>query len=676
MDNLSDELIDSIFEEVGIDNKTIDQLFKKIYKSLKRVVKSEDDDLLFSNNPRSPLIRKLIRKYYTEEQLRTAVYNNTKRVPGNLSKEDKMMQMYDTLELFDYQCPYSGTLLMGGEEKIHLDHIIPVNLGGPTDDWNCLPICGSCNISKSDRHLLDWWDEKHSEVDEYRLVKIYEYMISKLSHKNDVKFITSLTDEQINQNSVIDKNESISRLDVFTFLFQLKQHIEENRNFIFHPGTQFESVEDKEAAINNKLTQLNENLIELFESNKKRKNVQTDIELLNQQKDLILYLKKLNIYEHYRLANTFFEELILMISQGVSDEDIVEFCNINSHGFEYKVQVLKAWLNQHPDKSLADIELADIYEDAEDERYSGEKIGSFISGFRKQYNKRNDVNKNKKLKPLNDEQVKCLEEMGMIWVKFSDKEKIDLLIEWYNDPENRKNNKTLKDIKQNDVYKGVEIGVIISVLRQKHNIKLGIDSRRKELSDEHTRILEDMGMVWDALSFDVKTDILVKWYNDPINRQRNRTLKDVKRRDVYKDVQIGRLLIRLREKREKGLLDDEQIRFLDSMGMIWSDEEKRMERFLKRIQYLTLWYEEHKDKGLDLSNIKKNDVYQGKAIGKTIANLRRDYKARDWTEEECKEGKATPLLDEEVRILERMGIVWHKNISKNWTGNEDSVMAI
>ena len=83
MDNLSDELIDSIFEEVGVDNKTIDQLFKKIYKSLKRLGKSKDDDLLFSNNPQSPLIRKLIRKYYTEEQLRTVIYHNIKRNATN-----------------------------------------------------------------------------------------------------------------------------------------------------------------------------------------------------------------------------------------------------------------------------------------------------------------------------------------------------------------------------------------------------------------------------------------------------------------------------------------------------------------------------------------------------------------------------------------------------------------
>lgn len=40
------------------------------------------------------------------------------------------------------------------------DHIIPTSRGGPQGAQNYLPLCRSCNSSKSDTDLFTWWRQK------------------------------------------------------------------------------------------------------------------------------------------------------------------------------------------------------------------------------------------------------------------------------------------------------------------------------------------------------------------------------------------------------------------------------------------------------------------------------------------------------------------------------------
>lgn len=41
---------------------------------------------------------------------------------------------------------------------LHIDHIIPVKHGGPSDSWNLALACKSCNSSKGDKTLDEWVD--------------------------------------------------------------------------------------------------------------------------------------------------------------------------------------------------------------------------------------------------------------------------------------------------------------------------------------------------------------------------------------------------------------------------------------------------------------------------------------------------------------------------------------
>lgn len=48
----------------------------------------------------------------------------------------------------------------------HLDHIIPVSDGGPTEAWNLMPACSECNTSKAAKPLHQWLETQPSWLQE------------------------------------------------------------------------------------------------------------------------------------------------------------------------------------------------------------------------------------------------------------------------------------------------------------------------------------------------------------------------------------------------------------------------------------------------------------------------------------------------------------------------------
>ncbi len=58
-----------------------------------------------------------------------------------------------------------------GNESNSFDHLIPRNLGGPDSPNNLVKSCMSCNSSKGDRDLIDWW-VNHQRRDKDNLPRI------------------------------------------------------------------------------------------------------------------------------------------------------------------------------------------------------------------------------------------------------------------------------------------------------------------------------------------------------------------------------------------------------------------------------------------------------------------------------------------------------------------------
>lgn len=57
------------------------------------------------------------------------------------------------LDRFRHRCAYCEASLRDG---YHVDHVVPVSLGGPNGIGNLVPACSSCNSSKSNWLLSEW----------------------------------------------------------------------------------------------------------------------------------------------------------------------------------------------------------------------------------------------------------------------------------------------------------------------------------------------------------------------------------------------------------------------------------------------------------------------------------------------------------------------------------------
>lgn len=58
-------------------------------------------------------------------------------------------------KIYDSPCVFCGS-----KERIELDHIIPIARGGQHSEGNLQPLCKSCNSSKSDKTMTEWYKMK------------------------------------------------------------------------------------------------------------------------------------------------------------------------------------------------------------------------------------------------------------------------------------------------------------------------------------------------------------------------------------------------------------------------------------------------------------------------------------------------------------------------------------
>ena len=205
--------------------------------------------------------------------------------------------------------------------------------------------------------------------------------------------------------------------------------------------------------------------------------------------------------------------------------------------FKDRITPLVAYYNEFG--TIANIKQSDIY------KYQGKdmKIGSLINNLRQEY-------KNGK---LTQEELDLLNSMGMVWRVLEFDDRMAPLIAYYNEFG------TIANIKQKDVYnyegKFIKIGILIAVFRQQH--KKGL------LNEDTIKFLNNMGMSW---SYD-RMEPLKAYYKE------FGTISSINASAVYyfadKDVKIGELISSLRQEYKKGILNNETIELLNSMGMIW-----------------------------------------------------------------------------------------------------------
>lgn len=56
---------------------------------------------------------------------------------------------FEILRRCNFACYYCGIPAAMGVKQLHIDHVIPVALGGTNDPWNLVAACWDCNAGKT-----------------------------------------------------------------------------------------------------------------------------------------------------------------------------------------------------------------------------------------------------------------------------------------------------------------------------------------------------------------------------------------------------------------------------------------------------------------------------------------------------------------------------------------------
>ncbi|MGI0083110.1 MAG: HNH endonuclease [Nitrosopumilaceae archaeon] len=118
----------------------------------------------------------------------TKLKNNQMKISDFSEDEDEEMMM-------ERECVYCGA-----KENLSIDHIIPISKGGPNVASNKVLSCKSCNSSKRDKDIFEWYYivKKEQEIPKHvwskylKLVWQFHVMNLSLSRQKGSSYIHSL----------------------------------------------------------------------------------------------------------------------------------------------------------------------------------------------------------------------------------------------------------------------------------------------------------------------------------------------------------------------------------------------------------------------------------------------------------------------------------------------------
>ena len=98
--------------------------------------------------------------------------SNQKRrsLERNLASTFTTDQWQQCLAHFNHQCAYCGS-----KESLEQEHVVPVSVGGHYTADNIIPACKSCNSSKNNKIMQDWFTQ-HENYSVERMANILKYV--------------------------------------------------------------------------------------------------------------------------------------------------------------------------------------------------------------------------------------------------------------------------------------------------------------------------------------------------------------------------------------------------------------------------------------------------------------------------------------------------------------------
>lgn len=120
--------------------------------------------------------REKINKTYSEYKKKNRDYFNVcnqkrRSRQKKLAASFTLKDWQDALKSFNHSCAYCGSTA-----EIQQEHYIPVASGGAYTKDNIIPACATCNMSKNDKNIIEWYKTKSYYAGE-RMDKIIGHLI-------------------------------------------------------------------------------------------------------------------------------------------------------------------------------------------------------------------------------------------------------------------------------------------------------------------------------------------------------------------------------------------------------------------------------------------------------------------------------------------------------------------
>ncbi len=226
----------------------------------------------------------------------------------------------------------------------------------------------------------------------------------------------------------------------------------------------------------------------------------------------------------------------------------------------------------------------------------------------------------------------------------------------------------LRIVQTYQTEEGIALGAWIANQRLAYKNRTIPKEKRKvtlnPLSDEQVKLLETIGMEWD-----LKKEPQKRWMRNyekakehypqhgHLRIPQTYCTKDgtslgawiYNQRLAYKNRTIPK------EERKNGVapLSDEQVQLLETIGMEWDLKKEPQKRWMQNYEKAKEYYHHHDNLLVPASYICED----GTKLGRWITVQRLAYKNKTISKEERKNSYA-PLTDEQVKMLENIGMVW------------------
>lgn len=143
-------------------NFTLDGFYGQCKKCSRKDNAKRDKEKMRLYSKRPEVVKRLRNAWHKRKSLE-------RELPNNFTTK----QWDECCEYFDNRCCYCGK-----KKKLEQDHFIALTKGGGYEINNLVPACGSCNRSKNNRDVFEWFPSMpfYSEIRERKILKYLGYI--------------------------------------------------------------------------------------------------------------------------------------------------------------------------------------------------------------------------------------------------------------------------------------------------------------------------------------------------------------------------------------------------------------------------------------------------------------------------------------------------------------------